>query len=76
MNRNELILFLNKVVFLELEEKLYYTCKILHVGEDSFTFIDKFEITASREIKLIKEITEIKDQKILDLFKSFEVDMR
>lgn len=74
IRKEELIIYLNKIVFIELQGKLFYTCKILNVGEDSFTFIDKFKITASRKINLIESITEIIDPKIIDFFKSFEGD--
>lgn len=72
MKREDILIYLNKIVFIELKGKLFYTCKILSVGEDSFNFIDKFKITALRKIDLIEDITEITDSKILDFFKSFE----
>ena len=72
MKREEMLRYLNKIVFLELNGKLFYTCKILDVGEDSFTFLDKFELTATKKIETVESINEINELKILDLFKSFE----
>ena len=62
MRKEELLKYEGKRVFLELKGRLFYTCVIIKVNEDSVDIFDKFNLTSTHNIDKIESISEIKKE--------------